>query len=432
MKTIGRVRRLVRSAGLGVLRYMPKTRLAVRHTYWKHEAKKYDAQAAKIAVNPKRVFFESFGGRSFSCSPRALYLAMCEDERFADYEFVWSFKGHERTEEAQENPALARATVVQRGSAEYFESLASSGTLILNTRLPEYVTPKADQVFVQCWHGTPLKRLGYDVQIETANALNTTSELAERFGMDARKWTYLLSPSPYTSEHLASAFGLPEERRAQTVLELGYPRNDDIARAAADDTGETVRAMREKFGVPEGKKALLYAPTWRDDSYQAGVGYTFDYLIDFDELQRELGDEWVVLFRPHYYIANAFDFSAYEGFVIDVSDAPDINELYIAADALVTDYSSVMFDYAILHRPILLFVPDYERYAGDIRGFYFDMAEVPGPQCVTTEELVAQVKGLDNTYWQQYGEAFGRYAATFCPLDDGYAAQRVLERVFVG
>ena len=145
---------------------------------------------------------------------------------------------------------------------------------------------------------------------------------------------------------------------------------------------------------------------------------------------QSLGDEWVVLFRPHYYIANAFDFSAYEGFVIDVSDAPDINELYIAADALVTDYSSVMFDYAILHRPILLFVPDYERYAGDIRGFYFDMAEVPGPQCTTTEELVAQVKGLDNTYWQQYGEAFDRYAATFCPLDDGHAAQRVLVRVF--
>lgn len=92
-------------------------------------------------------------------------------------------------------------------------------------------------------------------------------------------------------------------------------RATTISRAAADDTGETVRAMPEKSGVPESKKALLYAPTWRDDSYQAGVGYTFDYLIDFDELQRELGDEWVVLFRPHYYIANAFDFSAYEGFV---------------------------------------------------------------------------------------------------------------------
>lgn len=429
MKTIGGLRRIVRSAGLGVLQHMPRTRLAVRHAYWKHEGRKYDALAASTPTNKKLVFFESFGGRSFSCSPRAIYLAMCADARFDDFEFVWSFKGAGRTESARFEPALARATVLQRGSSEYFSALASAGTMVLNTRLPEYVTPKADQVFVQCWHGTPLKRLGYDVEIETANALNTTSELAERFGMDAKKWTYLLSPSPYTSEHLSSAFGLPEDRRGDVVLELGYPRNDEIARAAAESDGASTRAMREKFGIPEGKKALLYAPTWRDDSYQAGVGYTFDYLIDFDLLQRELGEEWVVLFRPHYYIANAFDFSAYEGFVIDVSSAPDINELYIAADAMVTDYSSVMFDYAILHRPMMLFVPDIERYASDIRGFYFDINEVPGPKCVETTELVEHLKDLDR-YWERYRERFDAYVRRFCPLDDGHAAERIVERVF--
>ncbi len=429
MKTIGKISRSVRSLGLGVLQHMPRTRLAVRHAYWKHEGGKYDRLSASVDTDSRKVFFESFGGRSFSCSPRALYLAMLQDPRFDGYTYVWAFKGAERTEEARVDDRLAQAQVVQRGSAEYFNALASAGTLVLNTRLPEYVTPKEDQTFVQCWHGTPLKRLGYDVEIETANALNTTAELAERFGMDARKWTYLLSPSPYTSEHLASAFGLPEERRADVILELGYPRNDDVARARGDASGQVAHRVRQELGVPADKRVLLYAPTWRDDSYQAGVGYTFDYLIDFDLLSRELGEEWVVLFRPHYYIANEFDFSAYEGFVIDASGVGDINDLYIAADVLVTDYSSVMFDYAILRRPMALFVPDYERYASDIRGFYFDLDEVPGPHCTTTPELIGVLQDIDG-YWARYGSAYDEYVERFCPLDDGHASERVLARVF--
>lgn len=431
MKTIVHLRRAVRSAGLGVLRYLPKTRLLVRKRYWAHEARKYDTLAASVPVDEKLVFFESFGGRSFSCSPRAIYLEMLKQPRFSDYRFVWSFKGSERTEKAATEQLLANecTTVVQRGSEEYFKALASAKVLVLNTRLPEYMTPKPNQVFVQCWHGTPLKRLGYDVEIETTNALNTTQELADRFGLDAKKWTYLLSPSPYTSKHLADAFGLPEERRPSVIIEEGYPRNDEIARAHADASGARQAELRAALGIAPGKKVLLYAPTWRDDSYQAGVGYTFDYLIDFDLLRRELGEEWVVLFRPHYYIANHFDFSAYEGFVIDVAQWPNINELYIAADALVTDYSSVMFDYAILRRPIALFVPDYEKYANDIRGFYFDLSEIPGPHCKETGELVATLKDLDG-YWERYRDAYDAYVERFCPKDDGHAAERVIDRVW--
>ena len=431
MKTVGSLRRLTRAAGLGVLRHLPRTRLLVRKVYWRRQGRKYDRLASGVSVDEKLVFFESFGGRSLSCSPRAIYLSMLGQPRFDDYRFIWSFKGAELAEQMRSSEELAdpHVTVVQRGSEEYFRALAASKVLVLNTRLPEYVTPKPEQVFVQCWHGTPLKRLGYDVKIETTNALNTTSELADRFGMDAAKWTYLLSPSPYTSQHLADAFGLPEERRAKVIIEEGYPRNDEIALAAADPMQARRTRVRALLGIPEGKRALLYAPTWRDDSYQAGVGYTFDYLIDFDLLRRELGEEWVVLFRPHYYIANHFDFSAYEGFVIDVSAWNNVNDLYIAVDALVTDYSSVMFDYAILRRPIMLFVPDYDTYANDIRGFYFDLSEIPGPHCRETGELVRTLRDPDG-YWASYGEAYDAYVRRFCPKDDGHAAERVIERVW--
>lgn len=354
---------------------------------------------------------------------------MLQDPRFADYEFIWCFKTKKRAAKFRKRTVMSRAQVVQRGSTAYFDMLASAGTIIINTRLPEYISIKENQTFVQCWHGTPLKRLGYDVQIETANALNTTSELAERFGMDSEKWTYLISPSPYTSQHLADAFGLPAEKRESTILELGYPRNDILARAANNNSEQIKLELRYRFGIPSYKKVLLYAPTWRDDSYQAGVGYTFDYLIDFNQLKSALGDDWVVLFRPHYYVANKFDFSTYKGFVYDVSKTSDINELYLLADILVTDYSSVMFDYAILHRPMLFFAPDKDHYDQDIRGFYFDFGKVPGPMSMSTTELIHDINHLD-TYWSQYNEHYSQFMKMFCPIDDGYAAERVISRIF--
>ena len=145
-------------------------------------------------------------------------------------------------------------------------------------------------------------------------------------------------------------------------------------------------------------------------------------------MRQQLGDEWVVLFRPHYYIANQFDFSAYEGFVIDVSKVDDVNDLYLASDVLLTDYSSVMFDYANLRRPIVLFVPDRERYADAIRGFYFDLEEVPGPLCSTTDEVVEELTHVEG-HRTKYEQAYAAFVEKFCPLDDGCACARVLERL---
>lgn len=409
-------------AAYAVLRKLPNARLAVRKVYWGLQGASYNRMAAKHRVDPKKVFFESYGGRSYGCSPKALFEQMLADERFCDWHFVWSFK---EGAEPSDEPSLERADLVRRGSAEYFEALAESGTIIVNTRLPEYVTPGKNQTYVQCWHGTPLKKLGYDVE-HMESALNTAQELADRFGMDTKKWDYLISPSPYTTKHLCDAFGVPEKRRDQIVLELGYPRNDELARARGDQALQ--RATAEALGVPAGKKAVLYAPTWRDDSYQNGVGYTFDYLLDLKAMKKELGDEWVVLFRPHYYISNSFDFDAYEGFVIDASKG-DINRLYIASDALVTDYSSVMFDYAVLRKPLYIFAPDLDHYSNDIRGFYFDIHEVPGPLCSTTVDLVNALCDYD-MYFTTFSADIDEFANAFCPHDDGHAAERNIGVLF--
>lgn len=426
MITVGRIHKAARTAAFAVLRHFPRVRLKTRHIYWGIQRRRYEKLANGIAVDSRKVFFEAYGGRSYACSPKALYREMLEEARFAQYSYVWSFHdGKVPTDD----PELSHARIVQRGSNDYFRELASAGTIVLNTRLPEYVYPRNGQVFVQCWHGTPLKRLGYDVQIQMESALNTTGELAYRFGLDAQKWSYLLSPSPYASKHLSDAFGLPETRRDRVVLEKGYPRNDVLALARHGEGEAMRRAALRKHGIPDDKKVLLYAPTWRDDSYVSGIGYTFDYLLDFRRLKEELSGDWVVLFRAHYYIANEFDFSAFDGFVLDMSKVDDINELYIAADVLLTDYSSVMFDFANLRRPMMLYVPDRERYEGSIRGFYFDMKEVPGPMCESTQEVFDELRQLD-AYFDRFGDLYDRFADRFCPLDDGRSSQRVLMKVF--
>lgn len=423
MKSNGGMHSMARSLAFAVLRHAPGLRLKVRRGYWWLQRRRYERLWRDVAVDSRQVFFESYGGRSVSCSPKSLFEAMAGDERYRGYRFVWSVREGERE---QASRVLGdRARIVIRGSGEYYDALAGSGTLMLNTRLPEYVWPREGQTYVQCWHGTPLKRLGYDVRIETSNALNTTSELAMRFGLDARKWTYLLSPSAYATRHLCDAFGLPAERRGDVVIEEGYPRNDALYRA--DEAA--VAAIRKRLRLPEDRKVLLYAPTWRDDQYRSGVGYTFDYLLDFDRLQRELGDAWVVLFRAHYYIANQFDFSKYRGFVVDVSDVDDINDLYLASDAMVTDYSSVMFDYANTGKPMVLFVPDRKHYDESIRGFYLDFDSIPAPMCETSDQMVKELRALDS-YNARYGDAYRTFRETYCPHDDGHAAERVLARVF--
>lgn len=423
MKSNGGVHRAARTAAFAVLRHTPRLRLMVRHTYWRVQRWRYERLSKGVTMDARQVFFEAYGGRSISCSPKALYQAMLADGRYDGYRFVWSVREKER--EAAERELGDRTRIVTRGSRDYYEALAGSGTLILNTRLPEYVWPRKGQTYVQCWHGTPLKRLGYDVTIETSNALNTTAELASRFGLDACKWTYLLSPSAYTTRHLCDAFGLPEGKRGAVVIEEGYPRNDELARN--DDV--TLASICKRLGIPDGRKVLLYAPTWRDDSYRAGVGYTFDYLLDLDLLRRELGEGWTVLFRAHYYIANEFDFLAYGDFVVDVSGVDDVNDLYLAADVLVTDYSSVMFDYANTGRPMVLFVPDRKHYDESIRGFYLDFDAIPAPKCETSEQVADQLRQLD-TWPERYGDAYRAFRQTYCPHDDGRASERVLERVF--
>ena len=182
--------------------------------------------------------------------------------------------------------------------------------------------------------------------------------------------------------------------------------------------------LKEKFKIEKNKKIILYAPTWRDDEHTSGVGYTYKLGVDFDELKKEIGNEYVILFRAHYLVANSFDFERYKDFVIDVSNVDDINELYLVSDLLITDYSSVFFDFANLKKPIIFYMYDLEKYKGELRGFYIDLDELPGKIAKNEDELINEIHKIKEF---EYDEKYKRFNKKFNYLDDGQASKRVIE-----
>ena len=251
--------------------------------------------------------------------------------------------------------------------------------------------------------------------------MNSIREIRSKYRTDAKKFTYLISPSPFCTKVFSTAWNLINTHQTHKIIEEGYPRNDRLINATDEERAE----IRKFLGV-EGKKVILYAPTWRDNQHTSGEGYTYRTEVDFDKLQRELGDEYVILFRAHYLVANSFDFDRYQGFIRDVSTYSDINDLYIAADILITDYSSVFFDFANLRKPEIFYMYDLEEYANELRGFYISLDELPGPIVRDEDALIKEIKAADD--WQP-DEKYEAFRARFNPKDDGQASKRTLARI---
>mgnify|MGYP003289436186 CR=1 FL=1 len=307
---------------------------------------KYNLTTKRMEVDDKLIIFGCFNGRSYCDSPKAIYNYLINDERFNDYEFVWAFKEPEEHKFLENNK---NTKVIDMKSKEFYKTLGKAKYWVFNYKIQDYIFPKENQVFVQCWHGTPLKRLGCDLE-HFNNAMNTVSEIIKRYHIEASKFSYFLSPSKFASEKFATAWDLERINKKDIMLEEGYPRNDFLINYNQEDIARIKKALNIEN---ETRKILLYAPTYRDNQHTAGLGYTYKTEVDFDKLQKELSKEYIILFRAHWLVAQEFDFEKYKDFIIDVSNYDDINELYVIADMLITDYSSVFFDYANLKRPII-------------------------------------------------------------------------------
>ena len=191
-------------------------------------------------------------------------------------------------------------------------------------------------------------------------------------------------------------------------------------------TENDIKNIKKRFKIDNvSKKIILYAPTWRDNQHESGVGYTYKTEVDFDKLQKELGQDYIILFRAHYLVANEFNFENYKGFIYDASKVDDINELYVISDILITDYSSVFFDFANLKRPIIFYMYDLEHYRDKSNGFYIDLNELPGKIVKTQQEVENEILRLEKEF--KYDNKYKEFNDKYNYLDDGNASKRVVE-----
>ncbi|WNF27363.1 CDP-glycerol glycerophosphotransferase family protein [Streptomyces sp. C11-1] len=354
------------------------------------------------------VLYSSFDGRQYSDSPRAVHRELAD--RRAGIEHLWAVRD-------QQTAVPDGVRPVGLHSAEWHEALARSRWIVTNTQLPEWFERAQGQCVVQTWHGTPLKRIGRDL------AGTPYADTAYMASMEHRaaQWSVLVSPNSFATPVLRRAFGHTGE-----VLECGYPRNDLLH---APDRAKIAAAVRERLAIPEGRRVILYAPTWREDRPKQGGRYGLDLRLDLEEARQALGDDHVLLVRRHYLVGGSVPDT---GFVRDVSRHSDVAELLLISDVLVTDYSSILFDFAQTGRPMLFHTYDLAHYRDTLRGFCFDFERrAPGPLIPDSAGIVAALREPEAAT-AGHREAYERFREAFCDLDDGSAAARVVDRMLKG
>lgn len=338
------------------------------------------------------VLFESFYGRNASCNPRAIDAELARVAPGVTR--YWSVA--DRSVDVPDG-----AVPVVEGSPEWWRVRGAARLLVVNDWLRKRFVRRPGQRVLQTWHGTPLKRLA--LQRPGFDPRRVLAVIRE-----SRRWDVLLAQNPYAAGILAKAYAFGR----RPIWVEGYPRNDVLA------TGDRDR-IRRGLGVSPEERVLLYAPTWRDDR---------DQMVDFLDLERLAADAGaVVLVRGHSRtLVPGTD--SIGSRVIDVTAYPDTSALLLAADALITDYSSVMFDFTVTEKPVYFFAPDLDHYRGKLRGFYFDLAaRAPGPLTSTQEELTAAL--TDASTPERYAERYASWVARFNARDDGRAAERVVARL---
>lgn len=319
-----------------------------------------------IKKNPHQVFFQSLIGRNYGDSPKIIFDAMRADPAFKDFKYVWAFTEPDKFDvpEGTEKVSLS--------SLKYFTKAIQSGVWVCNVNIERGLLFKPRKtVFLNTGHGGQFKRDG-----------NAQKNRNDYNYSDADMFCCF---SEFDREICIRDYRL----RPETAVITGIPRDDELY----DVTPEKIAATKKKLGIPEGKKVILYAPTWRD-SADGGDSYSIAPPMDIEFWREKLGDEYVLLFRTHHLTTQLMGIQ-FDEFVIDGSQEQNVNNTLIVSDILITDYSSIAFDYAILERPIISFAYDYEEYMRT-RGLN-ERLEVmfPGSVFSTQEEVVEHILAMD-------------------------------------
>lgn len=371
----------------------------------------YNFARTFLPVDRNLILFESGIGKQYADSPRYIYEEIVKNR--LDYKKVWVCSQNIRFKD------LENTTRIRRLSPSYYYYLARAKYWVNNQNFPTYIKKRKQTVYLQTWHGTPLKKMLHDLQ----TVMGRTDGYIERVSKAIESWDYLISPSEYATKAFKSAFKYGGE-----ILEVGYPRNDIFYKKEADQLSKTVKS---RLNISPGKKVILYAPTFRDNQITRKNKFKFDIEMDLQKMKEELGDKYIILLRMHVVVTNKIQLEEdLSDFVIDVSNYSDMQELLVITDVLITDYSSVMFDFANTKKPMLFYTYDLESYRDNIRGFYMDFEnEAPGPFVKTTDEIISNIKNSRNIE-RKYVAKYSQFYNNYCSLEDGKASERVVNILF--
>lgn len=378
----------------------------------------YRCMVKILPVKKNIILFESNLGRNYTGNPRAIYEEIVRQGLDKQYKCVWFF----------ENPRKkikGNAKIVKRARLQYLYYMAVAKVWVFDCRQPEFLIKRKETSYIQTWHGTPLKKLALDMEQIDSVVSSSIDEYHEQFRKNTATWDYLISQNRFSTDTFRRCFDF----EGKPIFEVGYPRNDVLFQ---HNNKKDINRLKEKYNIPKDKKVILYAPTWRDNEFYVQGVYKFVSPLDFKKAQKELGDEYVFLVKYHYLVSDKIDWSEYEGFVYSFNEKVDISRLYLIADMMITDYSSVMFDYSLLKRPMFFFAYDLENYENNLRGFYFDfLKEAPGPISKTTDQLIFDIKNYDQKEWK---EKYNQFSQKYNSADDGKASAKIVEKIkgFIG
>ncbi len=365
-----------------------------------------------LPVDPNILLFESNLGRNYTGNPKAIYEEIVRQGLDKKYRCYFIFEDTKIV-----IPGTAKK--VKRNRFRYFLLFARAGVWISDSRFPMYIIKRPECRYIQTWHGTPLKKLALDMDTVFMAGEKGIDDYKKNFYENAQTWDYLISQNHYSTEIFRRAFGFKKE-----MLEIGYPRNDILFQM---NHPEDISNLKLRLGLPLDKRIILYAPTWRDNEFYGQGKYKFNPSIDFSLLQEALGEDSVMIVKYHYLVMDRIDWSCYGGFIYSFDMSYDIALLYLVSDLLITDYSSVMFDYNLLKRPMFFYCYDLEEYKDTLRGFYFDfLEEAPGPVVLTTQELIHAILNYNPEDFRKKQEAF---TEKYNHLDDGLASKRIVQLI---
>lgn len=350
-------------------------------------------------INDKQIIFESMWGSKYSCNPQHLYEYI--DKNYPQYECIWVLKD-------EFTPINGNAIKVRRGSLEYFHYLATAKYLVNNVNFEDAYVKRDGQIEIQTMHGTPLKTLGLDVTADFAS-----DSLQEKYIAKNSRWNYLLVQGKFMEGKAYDCYRFEKE-----ILKFGYPRTDELFNVDQSK----VEAIKRELGLPLDKKIILYTPTWRKEG-------GFDMEMDIEKMRKELSNEYILLIRIHHLCAPGDAINVDNEFAYDLHSYRCVEDLYLISDILITDYSSVMFDYALLNRPMLFFTYDLEDYRDKLRGLYVDIEkEVPGPLVFNTDEIINSIKNID-TVLEDNKDRIEAFKQKYLTYENGSSCEKIVDYV---